>query len=276
MSTPRVVTSRRKGFAGDLADGLHDLWTATTHPRLWAALAMHDIAARYRGSIIGPFWITGTTAVFVIGVGVVYSQLFHQTMAQYIPWLGVGIVLWTFFATCISEGCETFVSSAGIIKQTALPMFTFLFRTVARNLIVLAHQLLVVVGVLVFYGLWRRTEPLYALAGLVLVLVNLVWVMVVVSVISTRFRDVPQIVAALLQVLIFMTPVFWRPEALTGKRFVLTGNPLYHMLEITRRPLLGEIAPANSWIACAALAVVGWAFALALFAVTRRKVVHYL
>ena len=61
--------------------------------------------------------------------------------------------------------------------------------------------------------------------------------MVVVSVISTRFRDVPQIVAALLQVLIFMTPVFWRPEALTGKRFVLTANPLYHMLEITGQQL---------------------------------------
>ena len=276
MSIPRVVTSRRKGFAGDLADGLHDLWTAMTRPRLWAALAMHDIAARYRGSIIGPFWITGTTAVFVIGVGTVYSQLFHQSMAQYIPWLGVGIVLWTFFATCVTEGCETFVSSAGIIKQTALPMFTFLFRTVARNLIVLAHQMVVVAGVLVFYGIWRRTEPLYALAGLVLVLLNLVWAMVVVSIISTRFRDVPQIIAALLQVLIFVTPVFWRPEALTGKRFILSGNPLYHMLEITRRPLLGEIAPANSWWACVGMAVVGWAFALLLFAVTRRRVVHYL
>ena len=276
MSTPRVVTSRRKGFAGDLADGFHDLWTATTHPRLWAALAMHDIAARYRGSIIGPFWITATTAVFVIGVGTVYAQLFHSKPETYIPWLGVGIVLWTFIAVCVTEGCEAFVSSAGIIKQTALPMFTFLFRTVARNLIVLAHQLVVVVGVLVYFGLWRRCEPLYALGGLLLVLANLAWVMVIVSVISTRFRDVPQIITALLQVLIFMTPVFWRPEALTGKRFVLTANPLYHMLEITRRPLLGEVAPVNSWIACAALAVVGWAFALALFAVTRRRVVHYL
>lgn len=276
MSTPRVVTSRRKGFAGDLADGLHDLATAVTHPRLWWALAVHDIAAKYRGSLLGPFWITGTTAVFVIGVGLIYSELFHQTVAQYIPWLGVGIVLWTFFATCVSEGCDTFVSSAGIIKQTALPMFTFLFRTVARNLIVLAHQLVVILGVLLFFGLLGRAQPLYALAGLVLVLLNLVWAMVVVSVISTRFRDVPQIVAAVLQVLIFLTPVFWRPEALTGKRFVLSGNPLYHMLEITRRPLLGEIAPANSWWACIGLAVVGWAFALALFAVTRRRVVHYL
>ena len=276
MSIPRVVTSRRKGFAGDLGDGLHDFRAAATHPRLWSALAIHDIAARYRGSLIGPFWITVTTTVFVVGVGVVYSQLFHATMTQYIPWLGVGIVLWTFFATCISEGCETFVGSAGIIKQTALPMFTFLFRTMMRNLIVLAHQLPVVIGVLLVFGLWRRTEPLYALAGLALALVNIGWVMVIVSIISTRFRDVPQIIAALLQVLILMTPVFWRPEALVGKRFVLSANPLYHLLEITRRPLLGEVAPANSWWACLAMAAAGWAIALALFAVTRRRLVHYL
>ena len=276
MSTPRVVTSRRKGFAGDLADGLHDLWTAVAHPRLWFALAVHDIAAKYRGSIIGPFWITGTTAVFVIAVGTVYSQLFNVKPDAQIPWLGVGIVLWTFIATCVLEGCETFVSSAGIIKQTALPMFTFLFRTLARNLIVLAHQMVVIVGVLFYFGIWRRCEPLYALGGLLLVLANLGWVLVMVSVISTRFRDVPQIIGSLLQVLIFVTPVFYRPELISKKRFILTANPLYHMLEITRRPLLGEIAPANSWWACVAMAVVGWVLALLLFAVTRRRVVHYL
>ena len=221
-------------------------------------------------------WITATTAVFVIGVGTVYGQLFHSKPETYIPWLGVGIVLWTFIAVCVTEGCEAFVSSAGIIKQTALPMFTFLFRTVARNLIVLAHQLVGVVGVLVYFGLWRRCEPLVALGGLLLVLANLAWVMVIVSVISTRFRDVPQIIGSLLQILIFVTPVFYRPEAIASKRFILTANPLYHMLEITRRPILGEIAPTNSWWACAGMAAVGWAAALLLFAATRRRVVHYL
>ena len=276
MASPRVVTSRRKGFAGDLADGLHDLATAIAHPRLWAALAMHDIAAKYRGSILGPFWITGTTVAFVLGVGVLYAQLFNQPMQTYLPWLGVGIVLWTFFATTITEGCDTFTSSSGIIKQTALPMFTFLFRTLARNLIVLLHQALVIVGVLIWFGVWRRSEPLYALAGFALALLNVAWIAIVCGIVSARFRDVPQIVAAVLQVLIFMTPVFWLPEAVHGKRFVLSLNPLYHMLEITRRPLLGQAAPVNSWVATAALAVVGWGFALMLFAATRRRVVHYL
>ncbi len=276
MSIPRVVVSRRKGFAGDLADGLHDFATAVARPRLWWALAVHDIAARYRGSIIGPFWITGTTAVFVIAVGTVYAQLFNVKPETQIPWLGVGIVLWTFVSTCVMEGCETFVSSAGIIKQTALPMFTFLFRAMARNLIVLGHQLVVVVGVLVYFGIWRRSEPLFALAGMLLLLANLGWVMVIVSVISTRFRDVPQIIGALLQILIFLTPVFYRPEAIANKRFILTANPLYHLLEITRRPILGEIAPTNSWWVCAGMAAAGWVGALLLFAGTRRRVVHYL
>ncbi len=276
LSSPRVVTTRRKGFLGDVADALADLRAAVTRPRLWAALAVHDIAAKYRGSILGPFWITGTTATFVLGVGVLYAQLFNQPIDKYIPWLGVGIVLWTFFASCIVEGCETFISSAGIIKQTALPMFTFLFRTVTRNLIVLAHQLVVIVGVLAWFGLLGRMEPLYALAGFALATLNIVWMALVVGVISTRFRDVPQIVGAVLQVLLFMTPVFWRPEAISTHRFVLSANPLYHMLEITRRPLMGEVAPANAWYACAGLAVVGWIATLLLFAVTRRRVVHYL
>ena len=63
---------------------------------------------------------------------------------------------------------------------------------------------------------------------------------------------------------------------MAGKRFILTTNPLYHMLEITRRPLLGELAPVNSWWACVGMALFGWIFALALFSATRRRVVHYL
>ena len=276
MSSPRVVTSRRKGLAGDLADGLHDLFAALTRPRLWAALALHDIAAKYRGSLLGPFWITGTTAAFVVGVGAIYGPLFGVPMQSYLPWLACGIVLWTFFASTIIEGCDTFIASSGIIKQTALPMFTFLFRTVTRNLIVLAHSLVVIVAVLVWYGVWRRSDPLTALAGFALALVNLVWMATLCGIISARFRDVPQIVGAVLQVLIFVTPVFWIPEALKGKRFVLALNPLYHLLEVTRRPLLGDPAPVNSWLVAVGMAVVGWALTLLLFALTRRRLVHYL
>lgn len=276
MTLPRVVTSRRKGIVSDSAEAFQDFLQACVRWRLWFQLAVHDIAAKYRGSILGPFWITLTTAAFVLGVGLFYSQVVHESFADYVPWLGVSIVVWTYFSTTLIEGCDTFIASGGIIKQTALPMFTFLLRTVMRNLIVLGHSLIVIVGVIIWSGGWRTMNLPLALVGFVLATLNLIWMALLCGIASARFRDVPQIVAAVLQILLFMSAVFWKPESIKQGRYVLTGNPLFHMLEVTRRPLLGQHASNDSYAIVLGFLVVGWIVTFYVFSQTRRRVVHYL
>jgi ABC-type polysaccharide/polyol phosphate export permease len=271
-----MYLSGRSGFGSDLAEAGADLVGALGRWRLWTSLAVHDISARYRGSMLGPFWITVTMAAMIAGVGLLYSQLFNMPTAEYIPWLATGLVFWAFFAAAMTEGCDVFISSGSIIKQTALPMLSFLGRTLTRNLINFAHQIVIVVVVLVYYGVWTRSHPLQALGGFALVIVNLSWLALIGGIISSRFRDVPQIVSALVQVAMFLTPVFWRPETIRSHRFMLEGNPFYHMLEVTRRPLLGEPVQLQSYLILVVAAVVGWALAFALFARTRRRLVHFL
>lgn len=273
---PRSYLSGRSGFGSDLQEAFGDLVASMRRWRLWTSLAVHDIASRYRGSVLGPFWITVTTGAMIFGVGLMYSQLLHQSLAEYIPWLATGIVFWTFISQMIIEGCDAFVSSGTIIKQTAIPMLSFIARMVMRNLINFAHQAVIVAAVLIYFGIWRHANVLMSVVGLVLVMTNLTWVALASGIVSARFRDVPQIIAALVQISIFITPVFYRPELIHSHRFVFDGNPFYHMLEVTRRPLLGEQAHAISYMVLIVMAVVGWTFAFALFARTRRRVVHYL
>jgi ABC-type polysaccharide/polyol phosphate export permease len=276
MSEQRLQVSGRRGFVGDLQDAGGDVAGSLRRWRLWTSLAAHDVAARYRGSLLGPWWITVTTAALVGGMGVLYSQIFAMEIRDYIPWLAIGIVLWGFFASVVVEGCDTFIGSQGIIKQTSLPMFTFLARMLTRSLINFGHQLVIVVAVMIWFGQWRSMDPLMALAGFALAVGNLGWMALIGGLISARFRDVPQIVAALMQVLMFMTPVFWKPDAISHGRVLLHGNPFYHMLEAVRRPLLHEPADPTSLAFLAGMLAVGWIVALLLFARTRRRVVHYL
>jgi ABC-type polysaccharide/polyol phosphate export permease len=273
---PRTYLSGRSGFGSDLVEACGDFLAAVRRWRLWTSLAVHDIASRYRGSVLGPFWITVTTAAMIGGVGLMYSQLLNQSLAQYIPWLATGIVFWTLFSQVINEGCDAFISSGTIIKQTAIPMLSFIARMLTRNLINFAHQVLIVAAVLIYFGIWRHSNVLLSLAGLVLVLANLSWVALATGIVSARFRDVPQIIGAIIQISLFITPVFWRPETIRFHRFVLDWNPFYHMLEVTRRPLLGEPVHMVSYMLLILTAVVGWVGAFALFARTRRRVVHYL
>jgi ABC-type polysaccharide/polyol phosphate export permease len=271
-----MYLSGRSGFGSDLAEAAVDMVGAVGRWRLWTSLAIHDIAARYRGSMLGPFWITVTMAAMIVGVGILYSQLFNQELADYVPWLACGLVFWSLFSAVVTEGCDAFISSGPIIKQTALPMLTFIGRMMTRNLITFSHQVLIVVAVIVYYGLWTKSNPLLCLAGFVLVLVNLTWLALIGGIVSARFRDVPQIAAALVQVAMFLTPVFWRPDTIKSHRFMLDGNPFYHMLEVTRRPLLGEPVAPDSYLILMVAAVVGWTVAFLLFARTRRRLVHFL
>jgi ABC-type polysaccharide/polyol phosphate export permease len=163
-----------------------------------------------------------------------------------------------------------------MLSQTSLPMFTFVWRTVLRNLITLAHHMVIVLGVLIFFGYWQVMNLPLALLGLLFLVVNAAWISLLASICSARFRDVPQIVISVMQFALFMTPVFWRPEGKLVGHAVLEANPFYHMLQAVRGPLMGKPVELDSYLFLGVMAVLGWAFAFTVFSRTRRRIVHYL
>jgi ABC-type polysaccharide/polyol phosphate export permease len=176
----------------------------------------------------------------------------------------------------ITEGCNTFIQAAGILSQTALPMFTFVWRTVIRNLINLGHHLVIIIAVLVIYGYWRTMNLPLAILGLALVIINTSWISMIVGIASARFRDIPQIVISVMQFAIFMTPVFWRADTFPKRHALLVFNPFYHMLDAIRAPLLGKTVGLESYVILVAMALVGWSLTFWTFTSTRRRIVHYL
>jgi len=241
------------------------------------SLAWHDVVARYRGSILGPFWITLSMGLMVLGIGLVYARLFGIGLHDFLPLVALGIVFFGAISGMITEGCDTFVSAKNMLSQTSLPMFTFLWRTVLRTLINLAHHLVIVVAVLLVYGYWRRLNLPGALVGLAFLAANAAWIALIVGIASARFRDIPQVVNSIMQFAIFVTPVFWPAERLQGsKHIVLDFNPFYHMLEAVRAPMMGAPIAPHTYSFLALMAVIGWSVVFSLFAITRRRIVHYL
>jgi homopolymeric O-antigen transport system permease protein len=274
-SNPSVLRTGGRGYLFEIRMAFADFRGSIARWYLAWSLGRHDIAARYRGSILGPFWITLSMGAMVVGLGVLYSRLFHMDIRHFLPFIAIGIVLWSLIGGLLNEGCDTFTTAAAILQQTALPLFTFEWRTVSRGLIAFAHHLVIVVAVLV----WARaftSNYLLAGLGLMLVVVNLSWLSLVVAIASARFRDVPQVVISVMQFAMFMTPVFWRPDQLPRNTALLTYNPFYYMLEAVRAPLLGVAPDPRSWAVLIAIALFGWLAAFSLFAVTRRRVVHFL
>lgn len=254
--------------------GVEDVCSGILSLHLWPLLAWQEIRQRYQRSVIGPFWLTLSTAIFIAGMGPLFGLLMNQNTSEFTHFVAVSFVIWLYISSLINEGCTTFIAAEGFVKQTRLPLTVHALRVVWRNTIILAHNFVIVIFVSAFFaptwGVGILTVPL----GLALIAVNGVWVALLLGLLSARFRDIPQIVASAVQLLFFLTPIFWRPEMLAKKQWVADWNPAFHFLELVRAPLLGQPVPGFSWIVAVALTVTGW-FITALFFFRYRSRIAY-
>lgn len=273
---PRHYVAARRSYAGEITAAFHDFASSFEQWRLWSVLAFNDIAARYRGSILGPFWITLYTAAFVAGIGVVYGQLMHVPTEKYIPWMATGVVIWNTIAAAVNDGGDTFIGGAPIIRQTSIPLPLFLWRVIFRNIINFAHQIVVIFGVALWFHFLTRMNIPEALGGFILVIFNLSWIALFAAIVSARFRDVQQVIATVMQLMFFISPVLWIPSEVSATNRLNALNPLAHMLSVIRQPLLGMGFPLDSAFYLLITGVAGWVVTFLVYASVRRRIVHYL
>lgn len=263
---------RRRDF--ELA--LDDVTQGIFQWRIWHMLALQEIRQRYRRSTLGPLWISVTLAVQVAAMGWLVGLLFNQPYNRYLPYLAVGFVVWNFWLTTIIEGAVTFIGAAGTIVQVKRPLLAYVMQTLWRNVIVLGHTAVVFVVVFFMFDIVPNANTLYLIVTLPLLILSMAWMMVLLGMLSVRFRDVPVMVQNAMTVLFWITPIFYFPEQLGGRRIIADANPLTHVIDIVRQPLLGQAPSTLNWLVVIGVVVVGWLVALFFFARFRARVPYWL
>jgi lipopolysaccharide transport system permease protein len=260
----------RNGLAvRDIGDGAA-LW-----PLAWT-LGWLDIKLRYRGSILGPFWLTLSTGIMVGSLGVLYSTLFKTDLHAYLPFLSLSLVLWGFLSALVSEACATFTEAEGVIRSVRMPFFVFAIRIVIRNLLALAHNILVIVVVFAVFLMWPGWHALLVLPALVVWVVDALALALLLGAFCARFRDIQPIVNSVMQIAFFLTPVIWKPEQLKAGVRLLPLNPFFDLLEIVRAPLLGTIPTMQTWLGICLYSLVLWGVAWGLFTRARGRIAFWL
>ena len=276
-----MLRTGRRGALFEFQMAFRDLRASGERIDLAWSLAWHDVVSRYRGSILGPFWITLSMGVMVLGIrrAPLGRDLPGARSRTSIPFVALGIVFFGTVTSTINEGLRDLRSGASsMLSQTgAADADLRLAHGASGNLINLGHHLVIVLAVLIYFGLWKSANYPVAALGLVLMVLNVSWLSMLVAIASARFRDIPQIVTSVTQAAALMTPVFWLPDRISAShRVILDFNPFYHLLEAIRAPLLGTPVAPHTYLFLAAMGVVGWTLTFAIFARTRRRIVHYL
>jgi lipopolysaccharide transport system permease protein len=260
---------RRARAVADLIEGIAR-W------RLWFRLGWNDIAQRYRRSVLGPFWLTASMAIMVATLGVVYAELFNQPMEQFLPFFCVGLLVWNLIASYLIEGGSLFTGSESYIKQIRLPFSLYVYRASWAKLIIFFHNFVIYIGVLIFFRIWPGMVSLLAIPGLVLVVLNGTIANLTIGIVSARFRDIPQVINSVVQILLFLTPIFWMPSSLKGHAYITDFNPFYHLVEVVRAPLLGSAPTSANYLAVLLLTLFNVAIAGLFFTRFRSRIAYWI
>jgi len=207
----------------------------------WIHLSLADLRSRWRGSFFGILWTliqpVGTTLL----IALVFGKIFHAPITEYAPYILSGMIVWDFVIASATAGSLSFVQADAYIRQCKQPLAIYTLRTVLTNLVVLS---LASVGLLAWvlvvmpqnFG-WSWVAaltifPILALAG---------WPLAtLLAYFATRFRDLPYALGLAFQAMWFASPIYFEADTFRkgGLNALVDYNPIYHLLQIVRAPLL--------------------------------------
>jgi lipopolysaccharide transport system permease protein len=207
-----------------------------------------DFAAQYKQTILGPLWHfiqpLFTTLIFVV----VFSKIAAISTDGLPPLLFYlsGITIWNYFSSCLVATSSTFVSNAYIFGKVYFPRLVMPIAVVLSNMVKFGIQLLLLLGVMVWYAIEGVALPL----GMHLLYIPFLLVMmagmglglgIIISSVTTKYRDFTVLVTFGVQLLMYATPVVYPMSTVQNLdlKFWLSINPLAPIIEAFRYSLLG-------------------------------------
>jgi ABC-type polysaccharide/polyol phosphate export permease len=253
-----------------------DMWRGACNVRAWSMLAWDDIRSRYRRTKLGPFWLTLSHAAMIGGVALAFSVIFNQKLDEYFVYLAAGMTIWAMIAATLIDAPGAFIRGQTLLLAYDLPASIHIFRSVLTQLIVFGHHLVIYIFALVFVKNMANWYTLLAIPGLVLVALAAIGYGAILSFLGARYRDLGPAIAALISLLYMFTPIFWQRELLREHAWVADLNPLLHLIEVVRAPMLGKAPSLLNYCVAGGIAATALILGGIVYARARRQLTYWL
>lgn len=238
---------------------VRDLWT--NRHLIWQ-LAARDVVARYKGSRLGLLWSIINPLLLLAVFTFVFSVIFQakwgvmpgDSKAEFALTMFCGLIVFNVFSECVNRASMVIIGNVSYVKKVVFPMQVLPVSLVVSSLIFsLISTGILLVGVGVFFRTVSWTVFCFPAVLLPVVLLSLGFGWFLAS-LGVYLRDVGQIVMFAVQVLLFMTPVFYRLEQVPKAfQLVMRLNPLTTIVDSARRTLMWGKWPDWSWLVAVVL-----------------------
>lgn len=213
-------------------------------------------------------------------LSIVFGKIFKTDIKEYAPYILSGMIIWEFVTSSTVGGALSFVQADAYIKQCNHPLAIYTLRTVFTNIIVLSLasiSLILWVSIVMpqnFGWSWLAALTIFP----ILILVQ--WPLsTLLAYIATRFRDLPHALGLVLQAMWFISPIYFEAKIFRvgDLHWLVDWNPIYHLLQIVRAPLLnGSWPTVENYIFCFSTIILLFILAGLTGARSEKKVIFYL
>lgn len=230
---------------------LRDLWK---YRDLAGLFVRRDFVATYKQTILGPLWHIIqpllTTLMFTVVFGRI-AGLPTDNVPQFVFYMA-GTTVWNYFAQCLTRTSNTFIANAGIFGKVYFPRMVVPVSVVASQLIAFAIQFIFFLSVYALF--WARGAPIHPNWAVALLPVLLLLMAgmglgfgVIISSLTTKYRDLQVLVAFGVQLWMYATPVIYPLSTMGAKyRWLIVANPMSAVVETFRYAFFGT--GTFSWV----------------------------
>jgi lipopolysaccharide transport system permease protein len=222
---------------------VNDIWASRY---FWIHLTFSDLRSRWRRSFFGVSWCILQPLGMTLLLSLVFGRIFKTDITAYAPYILSGMIIWEYITSTALGGSMAFVQADAYIKQCRHPLAIYTLRTALTNLIVLSLASITLLSWVMVVFPQNINFSWLSLLLAYPILVLIAWPMATILAYgTTRFRDIPHALGLIFQSIWFISPIYMEEKIFLSSnlRFLIDYNPVYHLLELFRAPLLKGTLP---------------------------------
>lgn len=247
---------------------LADYRDSLKFPAFWTYATWLEIISRYRRSRLGIIWAFVPAALYTFGIGFFFATLQGYVVLEFLPHLGLGYLVFRLITSTLNDVTTACASNSSYILDGRVRLTDYVLKVMARALFYFCVGVPVLAVALALSPNFQPIGLLAFFPAIFVVLLNVAWMGAILAVLGTRFPDVSQLIGSALMFGFLFTPIIWRAELVppdTLRGGIARANPLFHMVELVRAPLLGEPLEPLTFAYIGIFLIVGWLLAAIIY-----------
>tara|TARA_B100000963_G_scaffold291178_1_gene261162 strand:+ start:1298 stop:2110 length:813 start_codon:yes stop_codon:yes gene_type:complete len=243
----------------------------------WFYPALLDIKSKYKNTKLGNFWNVITSIIIVSFISLIWSFVFKKDYFEFWIYYFCGFTVWTLLNNVVSQATSLyFINYRADILNYPSPIIVYNIRSIFFNLVIFLHFIPVYILIFYFSGNLNLQSIVFFIFGLGILSVNIFFCSIIISIVCTRYRDLPMLINTVMASMFLVTPILWKKEEIGRYAEFIYINPFAAVIDILRNPLLDENINFEPYYVSIILSILTFLLAYLIIKYKGKRIIYWI